>query len=89
MNRVVTSMVEDAHGYTRAKIPWQIDEYRAASGQTTKGRKFGWKLFHYLAGGGMRAFGRTVAQEERERRQNRFFALAAVLAAAWLALWIS
>ena len=46
----------------------------------------GWKLFHYISGGGMRTFGRTVQQEELNARQNRFLAAAGIAAALWLAL---
>ena len=44
------------------------------------------KLFHYISGGGMRTFGRTVQQEELNARQNRFLVAAGVAAALWLAL---
>lgn len=44
------------------------------------------KLIHYLAGGGMEAFGRTVRQEEVLRRQRRFLSVAGLLAVGWLAL---
>ena len=37
----------------------------------------------------MRAFGRTVRQEEADRRRNRFLAGAAVFAAAWLVLLLA
>ena len=38
---------------------------------------------HYLSGGGMKMFGRTVLQEERSRRQTRFLVFASVLAVLW------
>jgi hypothetical protein len=88
MSRIHTSIVRDAHAYTRSKEPWRLDAYRDAHGETSKGARFGWKLFHYLSGGGMSTFGRTVQQEERNTRQNRFLAVAAVLAALWLALLV-
>ena len=47
---------------------------------------FGWKLYHYISGGGMRTFGRTVQQEELNAKQNRFLLAAAAAAALWLAL---
>ena len=43
---------------------------------------------HYLAGGGIGAFGRTVRQEEVCRRQTRFLAASAVVAACWLLLLV-
>lgn len=88
MSGIHTSIVQDAHDYTRSKEPWRLDAYRDAHGETTKGVRFGWKLFHYLSGGGMSIFGRTVEQEELNTRQNRFLATAAVLAAIWLALLV-
>ena len=56
--------------------------------KTTDGKKFGWRLFHYIAGGGMMAFGRTVKQDEVALRQSRFLAICAVLAAVWTVFWI-
>lgn len=35
----------------------------------------------------MRTFGRTVQQEERSARQNRFLAIVAVVAALWTLVW--
>ena len=84
MGRIVTSLVRDSHAYTRSKVPWRLDQNRSAYGETSKGTRFGWKLFHYISGGGMMAFGRTVRQEERDVRQNRFFAVFALLAVLWL-----
>ena len=46
------------------------------------------RLVHYLAGGGMRAFGRTVRQEEVLMRRRRFFTVAAAIAALWLAFLV-
>lgn len=89
MSGIHTTLVEDAHGYTRSSVPWQMDENRAAAGVTTRGRKFGWRLFHYLSGGGMRAFGRSVRQEEADARRNRFLAASAAVAALWLALLLA
>ena len=88
MRNIHTSIVVNAHDYTRSKVPWQLDAYQDAHGETTKGVRFGWKLFHYLAGGGMRTFGRTVQQEEQLARQNRFLAVAAVIAVLWLAFYL-
>lgn len=88
MSGIHTSVVGDAHAYTRSKVPWSLETYRDAHGETSDGVRFGWRLFHYIAGGGMRTFGRTVQQEERDRRQSRFLAALALAALAWLALLV-
>ena len=79
MASIHTTVVTDAHAYTRSDSPWILGEHRSVYG----------KLIHYLAGGGMEAFGRTVRQEEARRRQMRFLAAAAVLAAGWLVLLLA
>jgi hypothetical protein len=89
MSSIHTSLVEVAHSYTRSKVPWRLDEYQDAHGETTTGKRFGWKLFHYISGGGMRTFGRTVQQEELGVRQTRFLFVAAAVAVAWLVLWLA
>ena len=86
MSSIHTSIVGDAHAYTRSKVPWRLDAYRDASGETSGGVRFGWKLYHYISGGGMRTFGRTVQQEELNAKQNRFLLAAAAAAALWLSL---
>ena len=78
MSGVYTELVTDAHGYTRERSPWIMDEHKSVYG----------KLIHYLSGGGMRTFGRTVSQEIVRRRQRRFLITFAVLAALWLALLV-
>ena len=78
MSGVHTTLVTDAHGYTRERSPWIMDEYKSVYG----------KLIHYLSGGGMRTFGRTVSQEIVRRRQRRFLMVFAVLAVLWLALLV-
>ena len=88
MSSIHTSTVGMAHEYTRSTTPWLLDENRDASGETMGGRKFGWRLFHYISGGGMRAFGRSVRQEETDRKRNRFLVAAGVFAAVWLALLV-
>lgn len=89
MKNIRPTFVSDAHAYTRAKLPWLLDAYTEAKGETTTGKKFGWKLFHYIAGGGMKVFGRTVRQELADARQTRFLAAAAVFVCAWLALLLT
>ncbi|MGN0855127.1 MAG: hypothetical protein ACI4R9_06375 [Kiritimatiellia bacterium] len=88
MSDIRTSFVEDAHAYTRSRLPWRLEINRMAHGQTTKGHVFGWKLFHYIAGGGMKTFGRSVQQEEANARRNRFLTVAGVLGALWLWLLV-
>ena len=78
MGRVSTEIVGDAHAYTRSDVPWSISTAKSARG----------KLIDYISGGGMRTFGRTVRQEEVRRKQLRFLALAAVLAAVWFLLLV-
>ena len=78
MGRVSTEIVEDAHAYTRSDVPWSISTAKSARG----------KLIDYISGGGMRTFGRTVRQDEVRRRQLRFLAVAAVLAAVWVLLLV-
>lgn len=67
---------KDVHAYTRSKTPWILSEHTSAYG----------KLIHYLSGGGMRTFGRTVGQEEARRKHIRFYIIAGILGAFWLAL---
>lgn len=83
MSAIRTSMIREPHAYTSAKVPWRLDEYQQASATTSRGKKFGWRLFHYLSGGGMQAFGRTIQQEDASARQTRFLVVAGVLLAAW------
>ena len=76
--KIHTEVLRDAHPYTRSKCPWIIDEHKSIYG----------KLIHYLSGGGMRTFGRTVEQEEASRSQRRFLAVASGLFVVWLAFWL-
>ena len=78
MECVHTEIIGDAHAYTRSDVPWSM-----STSQTAQER-----LKNYISGGGMRIFGRTVRQEEVRRRQLRFLAVSAVLAALWLLLLV-
>ena len=78
MKGLPTSLVQDAHGYTRSKVPWIL-----SLGGTAYD-----KMINYISGGGMRTFGRTVRQEEVRRKQLRFLAVAAVFAAVWFLLLV-
>lgn len=66
------------HSYTRSRTPWILDDYRGVYG----------KLIHYISGGGVRSFGRTVRQEEVRLRHRRFLSVAAGVAAFWLWFYI-
>ncbi len=89
MSAIHTSTVTAAHAYTRSPMPWLLEENREACGETTDGKKFGWRLFHYISSGGMNAFGRTVRQEEISYKRNRFLLTAGALAMIWLALLLA
>ena len=86
MSGIRISVVEDAHAYTRSPIPWQIDTDHAARERAMQGKRFGWKLFHYISGGGMRSFRRTLEEDGRSRRQTRFLVFSAALLVAWIVL---
>lgn len=79
--------VTDRHAYTRSREPWRLETDAATSGVTAGDRRGGWRLFRYLASGGMRTFGRSVSQDERDRRQRRFLITAAAVGVIWAALW--
>jgi len=70
--------IASRHAYTRSRTPWILADYRGVCG----------KLVHYISGGGMRTFGRTVRQEEARRRQRRFLSVAAALGVLWLAFYV-
>ena len=82
MAAVHTSLVKRRHAYTSANIPWAMD--MAAEGVSPDSAKDDRRLFRYLSGGGMRAFGRTSRHELLIRRQTRFLWLVGVLTALWL-----
>lgn len=79
MNKLPTSLRSDAHAYTRSTTPWILGEHESAYG----------KLIHYLSGGGMSTFGRTVGQEESHRKHVRFLIVAAVIGAIWLLFYFT
>ena len=88
MSVIHTTILDSIHSYTRSHTPWVLDENRMAKGQTSYGFKFGWRLFHYISGGGMQAFGRSVRQEEADFKRNRFLVWSGVFAVVWLVLWL-
>ena len=83
-----TNLKCDAHAYMRSPEPWRIDAGEEVYGAISRENRRGWRLFHYISGGGMRTFGRTVRQEEVRRRQRRFCIEFVVLALVWLALLV-
>ena len=84
MAAVRTSLVKRRHAYTSTDIPWSMDEERTGTVTSPDGRQFEWRLFHYLSGGGMRAFGSSSGAELLRRRQERFLWLAAAFCVLWL-----
>lgn len=78
MSGLHTSVVTDAHGYTRSDSPWIIGEHKSVYG----------KLIHYLSGGGMTAFGRTVEQEEVRRKHLKFLVSCGVIAVLWVLFYV-
>ena len=79
-----TELVKRRHAYTSMDIPWSMDvDAHEADGADGAGL-VRWRLFRYLSGGGMRAFGRSSGQELLIRRQTRFLWLAGALAVCWI-----
>ena len=78
MRNVHTEIVGDAHAYTRSDVPWAISHPKTPHD----------RMIHYISGGGMRVFGRTVHQEEVRRKQVRFLFTAAVMTVVWLLLLV-
>lgn len=76
--KIPTTIKGDAHAYTRSSTPWILEEHKSAYG----------KLIHYLSGGGMQAFGRTVRQEEIRRRHIGTWIAFGVFLALWLAFLV-
>lgn len=78
MRNIHTSVVKAAHPYTRSSTPWIMDAYKSVYG----------RLIHYISGGGMQTFGRTVRQEETRCKQNRFFAVVTLIFLSWFVLLV-
>lgn len=77
MSKIHTNIISSVHSYTRSKSPWILTEYKSSYG----------KLIHYLSGGGMRTFGRTVSQEEASIKHRAFLFRAAILGVLWLVFY--
>jgi hypothetical protein len=67
-----------AHERESDKVPWILVDDLSMKG----------RLVHYLSGGGMRTFGRTLSQDVARRRHRRFMFVSAAIAVSWLVLWL-
>jgi hypothetical protein len=83
-----TSLVKRKHAWTGADVPWYIDVEEVPSVLDSVDAKKNWRLFHYLSGGGLSAFGTSSERIIVERRQTRFLRIACALAVLWLVFWI-
>lgn len=79
MLRKTNPFVKSRHAWTKVDVPWDLSEDRNVGNA-----RFGWRLFHYLRGGGLKAFGSTSLRMVRERRQTRFLVICAVIFVLWL-----
>ncbi|MGN0847007.1 MAG: hypothetical protein ACI4RA_06450 [Kiritimatiellia bacterium] len=86
MAPITTSLVRRRHAWTGLKEPWRIDVGEDTLASLPAERRAGWRLFHYLSGGGIRAFAGSVAREAVSRRQTRFLWFMVGVAMCWLAL---
>ena len=77
MSGVHTSFRADAHSYTRSKTPWILGDNASSYD----------RLVHYLSGGGLKDFGRTVDQEEAHLKHVGFLIKAGLLGIAWLVFY--
>lgn len=67
--------VTPGHRRTTDELPWTVAEFSN-------------RLIKYIAGGGMMAFGRTIEQDIRDRKQSRFLTAMGVVGTIYLILWI-
>ncbi len=81
-----TSLVKRRHAWTSAKAPWLIDVGDDALASLPEEHRAGWRLFHYLSGGGIRAFAGSAAREVVSRRQTRFLWFSFGVGVVWLVL---
>ena len=79
-----TSLVKRRHAWTGLDVPWAIDVADESVQSLSAEHRDGWRLFHYLSGGGMKAFATSITRELVSRRQTRFLWVAAALACMWL-----
>ena len=79
-----TALVKRRHAYTSTDIPWAMDVDAFKEDGSSGKDHIKWRLFRYLSGGGMSAFGRPSEQELLIRCQTRFLWLAGALAVCWI-----
>ena len=79
MAPLATSLVRKRHPWTGDDVPWMIDTGDTGAKESAKGRLFG-----FLSGGGLSAFGRPNSKALVRRRQNRFLVVAGAIGALWL-----
>lgn len=81
------SLVKKKHAYTSVKEPWEMTTNTSVSVRTPDGRELGWKLFHYLSGGGLAEFAYVSGRSAAIRKQIRFLTVAAIVGIVWLAFF--
>lgn len=79
-----TTLVRRRHAWTGLDVPWNIDVGGGEVEDLPEKHRAGWRLFHYLSGGGLRAFVGSAAREVVSRRQTRFICITGVLCVFWL-----
>lgn len=84
MAAVRTSLVRRRHAWTGVDLPWSIDVEDDTVLALPERHRAGWRLFHYLSGGGLKAFASSAARELVSRRQTRFLWTMTALAVLWL-----
>lgn len=80
------TFVRRRHAWTGLDVPWRIDVGDDARAALPAERRAGWRLLHYLSGGGIRAFAGSLAREAASRRQTRFLWFMVGVGLVWLAL---
>lgn len=86
--RLHPTLVTREHSYMSSSEPWRMEFNTKVQGRTVSGKTYGWRLFHYISGGGIKAFDRTLRQDVRNRRQSRFLVVSAALFFVWLCLLV-
>lgn len=79
-----TTLVHRRHAWTGLDVPWRIDVGTGELEALPEAHRAGWRLFHYLSGGGLRAFAGTLAREVVSRRQTRFLWFTCALGVFWV-----
>lgn len=84
--RITTSLVKRRHAWTSLDIPWRIDVGDEELSSLPVSHREGWRLFHYLSGGGLRAFAGSAMREVVSRRQTRFLWFFGIMLVCWMVL---